>query len=144
MRSVDDQSAFNTLDFLARCNAQIDVFRQQLRQATDLALVSFVESHYYGAELYLCVCLETDVGQGKMLTWWLDIRPQEDNWQLSASVLWNEREPVVQFPPQLMPDFQAVQQRALAILSQLWRDGVKVLDEGLAREISMDQNEVSE
>jgi hypothetical protein len=127
MRSPDDQIVFNVLDFLARLNAQIDVFRQQLRQVTDLMVVSFVECRYYGNDLYICVCLETDVDLGKTLTWWLDIRPRADGWRLEASVLWNGRDIVVQFPAQLVHDFAAAQQAVPPLLDQLFEVGGRAL-----------------
>jgi hypothetical protein len=127
MRSPDDQIVFNTLDFLAQINAQIDGFRQQLRQATDLMVASFIESRYYGNDLYVCVCLETDVDLGKTLTWWLDIRPRADGWRLEASMLWNGRDVVVQFPSQLVHDFPAVQQAVPLLLGQLFEAGGRAL-----------------
>jgi hypothetical protein len=127
MRSPDDQIVFTAFDFLAQLNTQIDGFRQQLRQATDLMVESFVECRYYGDDLYVCVCLETDIDLGKTLTWWLDIRPKTDGWRLEASVLWNGRDVVIQFPSRLVRDFPAVQQAVPPLLSQLFEAGRRAL-----------------
>jgi hypothetical protein len=127
MRSPDDQIVFTAFDFLAQINTQIDGFRQQLRQAADLMVASFVECRYYGDDLYVCVCLETDVDLGKTLTWWLDIRPQTDGWRLEASVLWNGRDVVIQFPSQFVRDFPAVQQAVPPLLGQLFEAGGRAL-----------------
>jgi len=127
MKSPDDQIVFHAFDFLARLNTQIDGFRQQLRQATDLMVASFVECRYYGDDLYVCVCLETDADLSKTLTWWLDIRSRTDGWQLDASVLWNGRDVVNQFPSRLVRDFPAVQQAVPPLLGQLFEAGSRAL-----------------
>lgn len=119
MHSPDDQAVLSALRFLARTGSQIDAFRQQLKQAAGLPVVSFVECRYYGSDLYVCVCLETDVAEGKTLTWWLDITPKDAGWRVEASVLWNGRDVVAQVPGQLLPDFQAVQQAVPEMLKQL-------------------------
>jgi len=119
MHSPDDQAALNALAFLARTGSQIDAFRNQLKQAADLPVASFVECRYYGSDLYVCVCLEADVAEGKTLTWWLDITPKDTGWRVEASVLWNGRDVVAQVPGQLLPDFQAVQQAVPVMLKQL-------------------------
>ena len=62
MTSPDDQIVLNTLAFLAKISAQIDAFRTQTEAGRQTCMVtSFVECRYYGNELYVCVCLETDV-----------------------------------------------------------------------------------
>ncbi len=119
MKTHDDQVALETLEFLAKTSAQIDTFRNQLTQAADLAVSSFVECRLYGDTLYVCVCLETNVDIDKILTWWLDIKPVEDDWLIEASVLWNGREVVVQVPSITVPDFRTVQREVPRMLKQL-------------------------
>lgn len=127
MTTHTDQVVVDTLRFLADTSAQIDAFRSQLRQATDLAVVSYVECRYYGSELYVCVCLETDVDLDRTLTWWLDIRPQPDHWLIEASVLWNGRDLVAQVPAETLPDFHSVKQEFPRILKRLLDAGGLVL-----------------
>ncbi len=119
MKTHDDQVAFETLEFLAKTSAQIDTFRNQLIRAADLAVSSFVECRLYGDTLYVCVCLETDVDIDKILTWWMDIKPVEDDWLIEASVLWNGREVVAQVPSIIAPDFRTVQREVPRMLKQL-------------------------
>lgn len=127
MNTHADQLVVDTLRFLADTSAQIDAFRSQLRQATDLTVVSYVECRYYGSELYVCVCLETDVELDRTLTWWLDIRPRADGWLVEASVLWNGRDIVAQIPAQTLPDFHAVKHDLPRVLRNLLDAGSMVL-----------------
>lgn len=68
MSAHDDQIAVNVLSFLAATGGQLDTFRTQLKQSADLSATSFVECRYYGSEVYVCVCLEAEVAQDKVLT----------------------------------------------------------------------------
>ncbi len=115
----DDQIAFDTLSFLAQISGQLDAFRMQLKQTASLQATSFVECRTYGSELYLCVCLESDVTDDRTLTWWLDIVPKSDGWLIEASVLWNGRDLVAQIPPQTVRDFRTVQHEVPRMLRDL-------------------------
>lgn len=119
MRSPDDQSVLEALQFLAQTGSQLEAFRNQLKEAAQLSAMSYVESRYYGSDVFLCVCLECEVTEGKTLTWWMDIVPQDAGWHIEASVLWNGREVVAQVPGQSVPDFRAVQQVVPVMLKQL-------------------------
>jgi hypothetical protein len=119
MKTHDDQAVLEALQFLAHTGAQIDTFRSQLMQAADLAVSSFVECRMYGTDLYICVCLETDIDIDKTLTWWLDIRPVDEHWLIEASVLWAGREVVAQVPSIMAPDFRTVQRETPRMLKQL-------------------------
>lgn len=127
MTSHTDPIVIDTFRFLAETSAQIDAFRGQLRQVTDLAVVSYVECRYYGTELYVCVCLEADVDPNRTLTWWLDIRPRPEGWLVEASVLWNGRDMVAQVPSQTLPDFHTVKQEVPRMLKHLLDAGGLVL-----------------
>ena len=105
MTLYDDQNALAILAFLARLGSQLDAFRNRLKQQAQLHAASFVESRYYGSDVYLCVCLEAAPREDRTLTWWLDITPREGMWLIEASVLWNGRTPVVQVGPQRVLDF---------------------------------------
>jgi hypothetical protein len=119
MRSREDQIALDALRFLAKIGSQLDAFRAQLQQALDVTAISFVECRHYGTEVYLCVCLETDVDLDKTLTWWMDIRPGPDGWLIEASVLWNGRDIIARLPGLAAPDFSAVKREVPAMLKQL-------------------------
>ncbi len=127
MISHDDQITFDALAFLAKVGGQLDTFRTQLKQATDLHATSFVECRYYGADLYVCVCLETDVSDDRTLTWWLDIVSKPEGWLIEASVLWNGRDLVAQIPAQTVPDFMTVQREVPRMLRHLLDAGGAVL-----------------
>lgn len=127
MHSPDDEAALAVLKFLAETGSQLDAFRHQIKQAADLPASSFVECRYYGSDLYVCVCLEADIADGKTLTWWLDITPKAEGWRVEASVLWNGRDVVAQVPGQLLSDFAAVEQAVPAVLKQLLDAGSHTL-----------------
>jgi hypothetical protein len=133
MATPDDQMALTTLAFLARTSAQLDAFRNQLKQTKQLHASSFVECRYYGSDLYICICLEAALPENQTLTWWMDITPRDQQWLIETSALWNGRDPVAQFPAQVVPDFQAVQAGAPEILDQSLQAGVAVLDKVMAR-----------
>lgn len=128
-----DQIAVNVLSFLAATGGQLDAFRAQLKQAAGLSATSFVECRYYGSEVYVCVCLEAEVAQDKVLTWWLDIAPKPDGWLIEASVLWNGRELVAQIPSQTVPNFHAVQQEVPRVLRHLLDAGGAALTQARAK-----------
>ncbi len=130
----DDRNALATLAFLAQLGSQLDTFRNRLKQQTQLHAASFVESRYYGSDVYLCVCLEAAPREDRTLTWWMDITPREGMWLIGACVLWNGRTPVVQVRPQRVLDFRAVQAEVPGILEQLLQAGVAVLDKIIAQE----------
>jgi hypothetical protein len=139
MATPEDHTALTTLAFLARTSAQLDAFRNQLKQARQLHASSFVECRYYGDDLYICICLEAEPHENQTLTWWLDITPRDQQWLIEASALWNGRDPVVQFPAQAVPDFQAVQASVPGILEQLLQAGVAVLDKVTTRAAATNQ-----
>jgi hypothetical protein len=128
MTTPNDRIVLAALSFLAETSSQLDVFRAQLKQRTQLHAASFVECRTYGDAVYICVCLEAAPRENQTLTWWLDITPREGMWLIEASVLWNGRNPVVQAPPRRVFDFQAVQAEAPEILEQLLQAGAAMLD----------------
>lgn len=134
MMTDDDRMALKTLSFLARTSSQLDAFRNQLKQRTQLHAASFVECRYYGDSVYLCICLEAVPQEDKTLTWWVDITPREGMWLIEASVLWNGRTPAVQTGPQRVPTFQAVQTEVPKILDHLLLAGAAVLDKLIAQQ----------
>ncbi len=133
MTIPDDRNAQAMLVFLARLGSQLDAFRNRLKQQAQVHAASFVESRYYGNEVYLCVCLEAVPQEDRTLTWWLDITPREGMWLIGACVLWNGRTPVVQVGPQRVIDFRAVQAEVPGILEQLLQAGGAVLDKVIAQ-----------
>jgi hypothetical protein len=141
MTTPNDRIVLATLSFLAETSSQLDVFRAQLKQRTQVHAASFVECRTYGEAVYICVCLEATPREDQTLTWWLDITPREGMWLIEASVLWNGRNPVVQSPPRRIFDFQAVRTEVPEILEQLLQAGAAMLEkltaqktEGPARE----------
>ena len=132
MTSHADQITCDTLAFLARTGGQLDTFRNQLKHDANLHATSFVECRTYGSEVYVCVCLETEVADDRVLTWWLDIVPKPDGWLIEASVLWNGRDLVAQIPPQTVRDFQAVQQEVPRMLRNLLDAGGAALTQARA------------
>ena len=150
MTTHDDRNALAILAFLARLGSQLDAFRNQLQQQLQLQAASFVESRYYGNDVYLCVCLEAAPQEDRTLTWWMDITPREGMWLIGACVSWNGRTPVVQTGPQRVYDFQAVQAEVPGILEQLLQAGAAVLDKIMAQKtseehgLSMNDSEVVE
>ena len=136
MTIPDDRNAQAILAFLARLGGQLDAFRIRLKQQAPLHAASFVESRYYGNDVYLCVCLEAAPQEDRTLTWWMDITPREGMWLIGACVLWNGRTPVVQARPQRVYDFQAVQAEVPGILEQLLQAGAAVLDKIMAQKTS--------
>ena len=135
MVTRDDQIALKTLAFLAQAGNQLDAFRTRLKQQTHLHASSFVECRYYGDDVYICICLEAAPREDQTLTWWLDITPQDKDWLIEASVLWNGRTPVVQSPPQHVLDFQAVRDEVPEILEQLLQAGAAVLEKIITQKI---------
>ena len=133
MNEQADQIAVNVLSFLAVTGGQLDAFRAQLKQSADLSATSFVECRYYGSEVYVCVCLEAEVAQDKVLTWWLDIVPKPGGWLIEASVLWNGRELVAQVPSQTVPNFHAVQTEVPRTLRHLLDAGGAALAQARAK-----------
>jgi len=138
MATQEDQIALTTLAFLARTSGQLDAFRNQLKQTRQLHAASFVECRYYDDDVYICICLEAIPQENQTLTWWMDITPHDQKWLIEASALWNGRDPVVQIPPQVVPDFQAVQASVPEILDQLLQAGAAELDKATARADSAD------
>jgi hypothetical protein len=69
----------------------------------------------------------------------MDITPRDQQWLIETSALWNGRDPVAQFPAQVVPSFEAVQAGALGILEQLLQAGVAVLDKVMARAAAADK-----
>jgi hypothetical protein len=139
MATQEDQIALTTLAFLAKTGGQLDAFRNQLKQTRQVPASSFVECRYYGDDVYICICLEATPQENQTLTWWMDITPRDQKWLVEASALWNGRDPVVQIPPQFVPDFQAVQAGVPEILDQLLQAGAAVLDKATARADSADK-----
>ncbi len=135
MMTRDDQIALKTLAFLAQAGNQLDAFRTRLKQQTPLHASSFVECRYYGDDVYICICLEVAPREDQTLTWWMDITPQDKDWLIEASVLWNGRTPVVQSAPQHVLDFQAVRDEVPEILEQLLQAGAAVLDKIITQKI---------
>jgi len=127
MTTHDDLVVIDTLDFLAKIDGQIGAFRTQLKQAAGLATASFVECRLYGEDLYVCICLETDVDHDKTLTWWMDIKPVEEQWLVEANVLWNGREVVATMPTIMAPEFRVVQREVPRLLKQLLDAGGQAL-----------------
>jgi hypothetical protein len=140
----DDRNALAILTFLARLGSQLDAFRNRLKQQAQLRVASFVESRYYGNDVYLCVCLEAAPREDRTLTWWMDITPREGMWLIEASVLWNGRTSVVQTGPQRVYDFQTVQAEVPEILEQLLQAGAAVLDKITAQKHSQTDSQASE
>jgi hypothetical protein len=139
MATHEDHIALATLAFLAKTSGQLDAFRNRLKQAMQLHASSFVECRYYGDDLYICICLEAALQENQTLTWWMDITPRDQHWLVEASALWNGRDPVVQLPPQIISDFQAVQTGVPELLDKLLGAGKAVLDKALARASSKDK-----
>jgi hypothetical protein len=129
----EDQVTLDTLTFLASIGSQLEAFRMQLKQAANLHASSFVECRYYGSEVYVCICLEVDVADGRTLTWWMDIVPKPNGWLIEASVLWDGRVLAVQLPAQTVHDFQAVQQEVPSLLQHLFDAGGAVLAQARAK-----------
>jgi hypothetical protein len=140
----DDRNALAILTFLARLGSQLDAFRNRLKQQAQLRVASFVESRYYGTDVYLCVCLEAAPREDRTLTWWMDITPREGMWLIEASVLWNGRTSMVQTGPQRVYDFQTVQAEVPEILGQLLQAGAAVLDKIRAQKHSQTDSQASE
>ncbi|HZY45074.1 MAG TPA: hypothetical protein VFF70_10030 [Anaerolineae bacterium] len=128
MRPELDQYALEVLQFLAQTGAQVNQLQNVLRQTTGLSgIASFVESRNYGKDVYLCICLEADVSGERTLTWWMDIRSVVNGWLIEASVLWNGREAVIELPPQVVPDFRAVEKQVPLILGKILEAGTQAL-----------------
>ena len=142
MTIQDDRNAMATLAFLAQLGSQLDAFRNRLKQQAQLHAASFVESRYYGSDVYLCVCLEAAPQEDRTLTWWMDITPREGMWLIEACVLWNGRTHVVQVGPQRVIDFRAVQAEVPGILEQLLQAGMAVLDKITAQK-TLERNGLS-
>ncbi len=134
MATHEDQVSFRTLAFLAEISGQLDAFRHELKQTWQLHASSFVECRYYGDDLYICVCLEAALFNDKVLTWWLDITPRDQQWLIEATALWNGRDPVAQLPGHRAVDFHQVQHEVPAILEQLLQTGMAVVSKTMREE----------
>lgn len=133
MRPELDQYALEVLQFLAQTGAQVNQLQNVLRQTAGLSgIASFVESRNYGKDVYLCICLEADVSDERTLTWWMDIRSVVNGWLIEASVLWNGREAVIELPPQVVPDFRAVEKQVPLILGKILEAGTQALVSAVA------------
>ena len=128
IRSEVDQLAIEILRFLAQTGVQINQQQIILRQMPGLSsIASFVESRNYGKDVYLCICLEADTADRRTLTWWMDIRPRDNDWLINASVLWNGRTTVVELPPKSVPDFRSVEKQVPLILSKILVVGTRAI-----------------
>ncbi len=142
MIASDEQASIQVLTFLSRIREQQATFRRKLLTERKgpgpfqsiVDVNSDVECHQYESGLTLEVWLEAQTAgaDADALTFWLDIIHRADGWLLDGRVSWNGQDTVLDMPPLIAADFNAVEREAPAVLDELFHKGMQALDERLA------------
>jgi hypothetical protein len=76
--------------------------------------------------LCLSFWVETELADGRALTWWMDVAPRADGWVIDGHVSYDGRDPAVDLPERRLADFRAVRAQVPALFQELLAAGERL------------------